>query len=402
MTRALRNKLYAALAVAFLIGCLNIYHGFSQTTCVGCPGSGGGGGATGATGPTGATGVTGATGTTGATGELGGVLAYTADHALQPGDCGHWLTFNGSSLTLTLANPPSSASCSFAVQNLAGSSLTIARNSLTINGASSNYVLSAISGVNAQQVSCWTDGNNYFCSSGPQGATGATGATGSGGGGGSPGGSDNQFQYRVNSSTFGGVGSYILPNVSTTGAAVASLPTSGWTLINNAELNDFSTGETDIHIVNNGSLNIRGIRRSVTVPYTLIAMLQCDGMNPFVSSQLCGVGVTDGTKLQVIEVLMQSIVNDAQLRVENWNSVTSDNTTVAGATQGLVGKYLAVKIVNDSTHRTYSYFSNGTWTQFYQGTTTDFLTETGVIVTGLSATSNPGHMGVKLKFWSLN
>lgn len=191
MSKNLRNKLYAGLVVLFLIACLNIYHGLGQTVCVGCPGSGGGGGATGATGPTGSTGVTGATGvtgvtgTTGATGEMGGgVLAYTADHTLTAGDCGHWLTFFGTSLTLTLSNPPPTSACSFAVQNLAATSLTVARNSLTINRVASNITLAAITGVSAVELSCWTDGTNYFCSSGVpglQGITGATGAAGSGG-----------------------------------------------------------------------------------------------------------------------------------------------------------------------------------------------------------------------------
>ena len=114
----------------------------------------------------------------------GNVLAYTANHTVISGDCGNWLTMNGSSLTLTLANPPVSSTCSFAVQNLAASSLTIARNSLTINGVASNITLAAISGVVAQELSCWTDGSNYFCSQGPKGDTGPAGADGDGGSGG--------------------------------------------------------------------------------------------------------------------------------------------------------------------------------------------------------------------------
>jgi hypothetical protein len=147
-------------------------------------------GATGPTGPAGATGTAGATGPTGPTGLTapgGGVLSYVANHTLVSGDCGNWLTFNGTSLTLTLASPPISSTCSFAVQNLAATSLTIARNSLLINGQAANVTLPAASGVTAQELSCWTDGANYFCSQGPAGAAGATGATGATGNTGSSG-----------------------------------------------------------------------------------------------------------------------------------------------------------------------------------------------------------------------
>lgn len=130
------------------------------------PGGGGSGGATGPTGPTGPT----------AAG--GSVIAYTVDHALVSGDCGNLITFNGSSLTLTLANPPISSTCQTLVQNLGSSTLTIARNSLTINGASSNVTIAAASGVTAGTVTVWTNGTNYFVSAGSPGSAGATGATG--------------------------------------------------------------------------------------------------------------------------------------------------------------------------------------------------------------------------------
>ncbi len=128
---------------------------------------GGGGGTTGPTGPT------------GPVAPGGNVIAYTANHTLVSGDCGNWLTFNGSNLTLTLANPPPSAACSFAVQNLnTSTTLTVARNSLTINGAASDISVDARSGVTAIEYSTWTDGSNYFSSRGPVGPSGSTGSSG--------------------------------------------------------------------------------------------------------------------------------------------------------------------------------------------------------------------------------
>lgn len=223
-----------------------------------------------------------------------------------------------------------------------------------------------------------------------------------GGGGGTPGGSSGQFQYN-NGGAFGGVGGYTLPNLATTGVGVTSLPTSGWTIVNGAILNDFATTETDLHIINNASLNVRGIKRAVTVPYTFVAMIECGYADQYLASQTCGIGVTDGTKLQLIEILTQSTGVDVQLRVENWNSVTSDGSTVAGATTGIVGRNLALKIVNDSTHRTYSYWSNGAWVQFFQTTTTNFLTEESVMVSGLSVVAAVNcDLDIRLKYWSLN
>src|SRR5262249_42011559 len=111
-------------------------------------------------------------------GSLGTVVAYTNNHTIIASDCGNWITMNGASLTLTLQSPPTNP-CSFAVQNLNSStSLTISRNSLTINGAASNITIPACSGVTCQSYSVWTDGTNYFASAGPQGPSGPTGPTG--------------------------------------------------------------------------------------------------------------------------------------------------------------------------------------------------------------------------------
>ncbi len=99
-----------------------------------------------------------------AAGINGGVVAYAADHTLSISDCGNYLVFNGSSLTFTLSSPPPASVCPLTVQNVAASSLTVARNGLTINGASSNLTLGAISGVTALSTVIRTDGINYYAS----------------------------------------------------------------------------------------------------------------------------------------------------------------------------------------------------------------------------------------------
>lgn len=116
--------------------------------------TGANGGTGGSTGPTGAPGATGATGTFSAVS-----LSYAIAHTIGAGDCGNLVTMNGTTLSLTLANPTVSASCLFAVQNLNVSPLTIARNSLTINGGAANITLAQY-----QWTQIWStpDAANYL------------------------------------------------------------------------------------------------------------------------------------------------------------------------------------------------------------------------------------------------
>lgn len=188
----------------------------------------------------------------------------------------------------------------------------------------------------------------------------------------------------------------LMPNSSTTGANIISLPTSGWTIRNGALLNDFAITETDIRAANSGSLNLRGVSRSLSVPYTLYAMLECIVDRPFQSSQACGIGITDGTKYETIEQLYQN-TTDLQLRIQVWTDINTPSTTVAGPTVNLVGLTAAYKIVNNSTNRIWSYWSNGAWVQFLSEGTTANLTETGAGVFGISAVAASDGSGVDAK-----
>jgi len=154
-------------------------------------------------------------------------------------------------------------------------------------------------------------------------------------------------------------------------------------------------------IRDDSTLNLRGITRTLSIPYTLYALIECVPAEIFVSSQTCGVGVTDGTKYQSIELLFQAST-DTQLRVQNWTDVNNAGTTPAGPTAGLQGSVAAFKIVNNSTNRIYSYWSNGAWVQFLSQASGTTLTETGFMVGGVNNQSNEGApLGVNLLFWGV-
>ncbi len=213
---------------------------------------------------------------------------------------------------------------------------------------------------------------------GPAGATGATGPAGSGGGTG--------FQL----------------NQSTTGAPTASLPTSGWTIFNstNTVFNDSSLGVTNFRVTNDATLNLRGITRTLSIPYTLYAMVDCIPSQAFVSSQVCGIGVTDGTKYQTIELLFQA-ATDIQIRAQNWTNVTTAGTTPAGPTQAVANRLLTVKIENNSTNRIYSYWNNGAWVQLLSQASGTTLTETGfVLALADNQASSGSPLEANLLFWA--
>lgn len=169
----------------------------TATGATGATGPTGPTGATGATGATGSAGSNGATGATGATGSNGsngtngacaGVVAKTSSFTLTSSENAELVTFNGSSLTATLNGSPTSTTV-YCLENLNASALTVARNSLTINGGTSNITLQQY-----QAITLWSDGSNYF-STRPlvagsnvtltQASNGQTVAASGGGGGGS-------------------------------------------------------------------------------------------------------------------------------------------------------------------------------------------------------------------------
>jgi hypothetical protein len=94
-------------------------------------------------------------------GFAGGTNSQTGNYTAVFGDGGKLISMNGLNLTLTLPNPSLNNIWFIWIENLNATNLTVARNGLTIDGASSNLTL----GQN-QGIGIFTDGTNYFTSHG--------------------------------------------------------------------------------------------------------------------------------------------------------------------------------------------------------------------------------------------
>jgi hypothetical protein len=82
----------------------------------------------------------------------------TVNYTGAASDCGNEVSMNGANLTFTVQNPPPSSTCPIWVQDLNATTLSISRNSLTINGVAANPTP-----LNQYQViKFWTDGSNWF------------------------------------------------------------------------------------------------------------------------------------------------------------------------------------------------------------------------------------------------
>jgi len=111
----------------------------------------------------------------------GGVNAQTTNYTAVGGDSSKLITMNGSNLTLTLPNPPPSATWNVFVENLNSTSLTISRNGLAINGSAANLTL-----VQNASITVFTDGSNYFTTENSAGANGQVQFNNNGAFGGDP------------------------------------------------------------------------------------------------------------------------------------------------------------------------------------------------------------------------
>jgi hypothetical protein len=184
----------------------------------------------------------------------------------------------------------------------------------------------------------------------------------------------------------------------------ATVPYAGWSIINSALLSNFTSSPgISVFSSDTSGQNTRLVTRPVTVPYTLITTASCSFANSPVNTQVCGVYISDGTKLEGIEMLNQAVTSGLdQLRVQQYNSVTSAASTLAGPTINLVAyQFVTFKIVNDSTNRTWFYYSNGAFVQFFQEAAGTFLTETSVGFGGASITGSTNNSVVNtLLYWA--
>jgi hypothetical protein len=199
------------------------------------------------------------------------------------------------------------------------------------------------------------------------------GVTG-GGGGGTPGGSAGQWQVN-NAGSFGGL------------AGTSIIPQSGWTLQNAPVLNNFSTAQFGIFVLDNSSLNWRFITRPLPSgsTYTIAWTISCLPTNPAQNTQTCDTGLSDGTKYENAQSFWQGS-NPSKLRIEQITNVNTDGSTVFGPTSGLTTGISSFCVVEDGTHRTWSHYSNGAWVQDLQEATGTFLTPTLLDVGGISVT----------------
>jgi len=174
------------------------------------------------------------------------------------------------------------------------------------------------------------------------------------------------------------------------GSGFGTVPTSGWTGRNSIIYNEYITPVSlGIYIVDNVSLNLRTVTRTLPAnTYTLIATFRHGpgGAN----STACGIYLFDGTKYIGFELLNQSSGSGGiyRLRVQRYTNATTASTTDAGPTANITAYPATLKIVQDVTNRTYYYYSNGAFTQFFQHAANTFLTETDAGFGGISNIGN--------------
>ena len=190
-------------------------------------------------------------------------------------------------------------------------------------------------------------------------------------------------------------------------APTTQVPFTGWTLqnVSNAKesLNDFLPNQLVMTIPNQGAVQFAAMTRSLSgATYTLIATVQVRGTVPGdLTTFVGGVCISDGTKYEDIEVFMPTTSANVGLEIRTTTALSSGGSIIAGPTIDLVGPTLTVMIVNDGTHRTWSYWQNGSWTQFLQEATGTFLTETTGGMIGLVDVTTGGYsLDLALLYWS--
>jgi hypothetical protein len=189
-----------------------------------------------------------------------------------------------------------------------------------------------------------------------------------------------------------GGGGGIVPNTATGAATLTKLDQTGWSVVNGAYWNDFLSSTMGVTVdFGSGSLAWRiaaknlsdfiGVNTTYTIFFQIFGFTSCYNQN--VSTN--GFYLYDGTKLEGYELLNFQVASGASntLRIEQIANVTTDSSTVFGATASLTGMLLAGKIVEDGTHRTWFHWHNGAYVQDFQEATGTFLTPTAVGMGGL-------------------
>lgn len=194
--------------------------------------------------------------------------------------------------------------------------------------------------------------------------------------------------------------------IAATGANTTAIPVGSWSLQNGASAhcsyNDFIQRELVLACPSVGDVQ-GALTRAITVPYTLYAEVELSslGINATHSS-MAGITVSDGTKYESISVFGNSNTNASvavhtQANLSQTATTTVTGTAVAGPTTNATGQTLAVKIVNNSTTRVWSYWSSGGWVQALSESSGTFVTETAA---GVFCNNQSFLVECRLKFWS--
>ncbi len=208
-----------------------------------------------------------------------------------------------------------------------------------------------------QYVSICYDGTNMEMQS-TLGNAASAGAT--------PAGTATEINARLNGTTFAAI------------QGTSTLPTAGWSNINfggNAYWNDFSQNDMVLSIQDVGSsISYKLVTRSVPdATFTTIAKISCTGMAEALSaSRTCGFYLSDGTKIEGMEVISLSGATEGVRFITN--ATVTSTPTVVTATTAPVSQDVTIKIVEDGTHTTWSYWDSGSFHQYVQRNTNTFLT----------------------------
>ncbi len=183
-----------------------------------------------------------------------------------------------------------------------------------------------------------------------------------------------------------------------------SVPSGGWTVRNGILWNNFTCPTSlGMNVLDNASLNLRLLTTPLGgATYTCIATIS--GGVSATNSTNWGLYIYDGTKAIGLEILNQSTGSGGvnRLRVQRFTNVTTASTTSAGPTIGIVGFPITLKIVQDVTNRTYYYYENNAFTQFFQEAAGTFLTETSIGPGGICQIGASGaSVYTQLLSWSL-
>jgi hypothetical protein len=266
---------------------------------------------------------------------------------------------------------PANASCSFTSQT----SVTCTHNLNTLNPIVAVYDAASPPNLIFPTTERITSANvvTVTFSSSQSGKVVVSGASGSG----TSGVSQIVAGTNVTISPVGGTG--VVTINSTGGGGGGTIPQTGWSVVNaggHAVYNDFSASQQALSCTSVTGDTLRGLQRTLpsSTSYTIISQISVSiGFNVDAAG---GLLISDGTKFIDFGLGFSATANQPLLRVLTWTNSTTPNTVLAGPTGNLQGSLLTLKIVGDAVHRTYSYWSSGAYTQFYQEPIGTFLTET--------------------------